>query len=79
MRATSDPSGPTSLRRNHRRGAAFTSSVAEEADAMQPVFEWATANHPEHSLTICTDSQSLIKAIERRSPGIKHLKSFLNA
>ncbi len=41
--------------------------------------EWATANHPEYSLTICIDSQSLLKAIERRSPVIHHLRSFLNA
>ncbi len=36
-------------------------------------------HHPEHSLTICTDSQSLLKAIERRSPVIHHLRSLLNA
>ncbi len=32
-----------------------------------------------HSLTICTDSQSLLKAIERRSPVTHHLRSLLNA
>ncbi len=41
--------------------------------------EWATANHPEYSLTICIDSQSQLKAIERRSPVTHHLRSFLNA
>ncbi len=79
MKATGDPSGPTSLCRNHLRGAVFTSSVAKEAATMQPALEWATANHPEHSLTVCTDSQSLIKATKRRSPVAHHQRSRLNA
>ncbi len=41
--------------------------------------EWATAYHPEHTLTICTDSQSLLKAIERQSPVTHHLSWILNA
>ncbi len=53
----------------------YTSSFAEEAAAIQ----LATANHPENSLTICTDSQSLLKTIERRSPVTHHLRSLLNA
>ncbi len=60
-----DPADPTILHQSHLRGEAFTSSFAEEAAAMQLALEWATANHPENSLTICTDSQSLLKAIER--------------
>ncbi len=79
MKEMGDPTGRTSLRRNHLRGAAFTSSFAEEAAAMQPALEWATDNHPEQLLTICTDSQSLIKATEHRSPVTSHLRSFLNA
>ncbi len=55
-----DPANPTILRRSHLRGAAFPSSFAEETAAMHLVLEWATANHPEHSLTICTDSQLLL-------------------
>ncbi len=56
----------------------FTSSFAEEAAVMQLALEWATTNHPEYSLTICTDSQSLLKAIGRRSPVTHHLISLLN-
>ncbi len=55
------------------------SSFAEEAAAIQLALEWATDNHPEHSLTICTGSQSLLKAIERRSQVTHHLRSLLNA
>ncbi len=74
-----DPAAPTILHQSHLRGAAITSSFAEEAAAMQAAMEWATTNHPEYSLTICTDSQSLLKAIERRSPVTHHLRSLLNA
>ncbi len=52
-----DPVDPNIVHRSHLRGAAFTSPFAEEAAAIQLALEWATANHPEHSLTICTDSQ----------------------
>ncbi len=46
-----DPAYPTILHWSHFRGVAFTSSLAEEAAAMQLALEWATANHLEHSLT----------------------------
>ncbi len=67
-----DPADPTILHWSHLRGAAFTSLFAKEAAAMQLALEWATANHPENSLTICTDSQSLRKAIERLPPVTHH-------
>ncbi len=75
-----DPDDPTIPHKSHLRGAAFTSSFAEEAAAVQVAMEWATTNHPEYSLTICTDGQSLLKAIEHRSLVITHhLRSLLNA
>ncbi len=74
-----DPTDPTILHQSHLRGAAFTSSFAEVAAAMQLALEWATTTHPEYSLTICTDSQSLLKAIERRSLVTHHLRSLLYA
>ncbi len=74
-----DPVDPTILNRSHLRDLAFTSSCAEEPAAKQTALEWAMANHSEHSLTICTDSQSLLKAIEHRSPVTHHLRSLLNA
>ncbi len=74
-----DPADPTILHQSHFRCAAFTSSFAEEAAAMQLELEWATANYPEYSLTIYTDSQSLFKAIERWSSVTHHLRSLLNA
>ncbi len=46
---------------------------------MQLALEWATTNHPEYLFTICTDSQSLLKAIEGRSPVTHHLRSLVNA
>ncbi len=52
----SDTPDPTILHKSLLRGASFTSSFAEEAAAMQLTLEWATANYPEYSLTICTDN-----------------------
>ncbi len=49
-----DPVDPTILDRSHLRGAAFTSSFAEEAAAMQLALEWASTNHPEHSQSVPT-------------------------
>ncbi len=46
---------------------------------MQLALEWATATHPEYSLTICTDSHSLLKAIKSRSPVTHYLRSLFNA
>ncbi len=43
-----DPAAPTILHQRYLRGAGFTSSFAEEADAMQLALEWATTNHPEN-------------------------------
>ncbi len=73
-----DLADPTIPHRSQRRGVAFTSSCAEEAAEIQFVMEWATASHPDHSLTICTDSQSLLRSIEFRSPVTHHLRSILN-
>ncbi len=58
-----DPADPTLLHQRHLGGAVFTSSFAEEAAAMQLTLEWDTTNHPEHSLTICTDSQSFSRQL----------------
>ncbi len=74
-----DPAYPTLLHQSHLRGASFTSSFAEEADATQLALEWATTNHSEYSFPNCIDCQSLLKAIERRSPVTHHLRSLLNA
>ncbi len=74
-----DQADPTILNQSHRHGVAFTSSFAEEAVAMQLALEWAIANHPENSLTICIDSQSLLKVIERRFAVTHYLGSLLGA
>ncbi len=73
------PCQPTIFYWSHLRGATFTSSFAEEAAAMRLALEWATTNHPKNSLTICTDSQTLLKAIERRSSVTHYLRLLLNA
>ncbi len=73
----SDPADPTVTLQNHRM-AEFIKSFVEDAAAMQIALELTTANHPDHSRTISTDSQSLLKAIERQSLVTHHLRSLLN-
>ncbi len=60
-------------------GGGSVSALRMRDLAEQLGLEWATTNHPEYSLTICTESQSLLKAIERRSPVTHHIRSLLNA
>ncbi len=59
------PADPTILHQSHLRGAAFTSLFGGETAAMQLALEWVTANHPEYSVTICTDCQPLQYFIKR--------------
>ncbi len=63
------------LGRSHLLGAVYTSSFAV---VMQQDLEWATADHPGRSLTICIESQSLLKAIEYRTSVTHHLRSVLD-
>ncbi len=51
-----DPADSTIVHRSRLRGAAFISSFAQEAAAMQLAFEWATPNHPKDSFAICTEN-----------------------
>ncbi len=46
-----DPGDPTIFNRSQLRGAALTSSFAEEATAMQLALEWAT-RQPPRALTL---------------------------
>ncbi len=68
-----DPANSTNLaRRSLRR-------LRLEAAVMQLALEWVIASHPDHSLTISTDSQVLLKAVKCRSPATSYLRSILNA
>ncbi len=62
-----DPADSTILHWSHLRCAAFTSSFAEEA---------VPSEQPPRALTICTDIQSLLKTIARRSPMTHHLRAL---
>ncbi len=58
-----DPTDPIILHLSHLRGVALTSLFAEESAAMQSTLEWATTSQPDYSLTICTESQSLLRQL----------------
>ncbi len=64
------PPGSPSLRGVHLVGCGRSSSHAT-------ALKWAIAKHPQ-TLPICTESQSLLQAIECRSSLTYHLKSLFN-
>ncbi len=56
-----DPANPTALLTKQQRRAASTSSYDEEKEAMRVALEWLLPSNA--VAAICTDSQSLLKAI----------------
>ncbi len=48
---------------SNSRGAELTSSYEEEKDALLLAFHWPMAKCPTESISICSDSQSLLIAI----------------
>ncbi len=71
-----DPANPTTLLTKQQRGAAFTSSYDEEKAAMRMALEWLLPSHA--AAAICTDSQSLLKAIQSGSADTTDLRRMLN-
>ncbi len=67
-----DPASPTTLLTKQQRRAAFTSSYDEEKAAMRMALEWLSLSHT--AAAICTDSQSLLKAIQRGSTDTTDLR-----
>jgi len=58
---------PTVLDTWKRRGSPLTSSFEEEMEAMSMAVQWIISNKPEGRVLICSDSQSLLKAIANES------------
>ncbi len=71
-----DPANSTTLLTKQQRGAAFTSSYDEEKAAMHMALEWLLPSHA--AATICTGSQSLLKAIQSGFADTTDLRRMLN-
>ncbi len=71
-----DPANPTNLLTKQRRGAAFTSSYDEEKAVMRMALEWLRPLHA--AVAICTDSQSLLRALQSGSADTTGLRRMLN-
>jgi len=68
MVITSGPAdSPTIVDVWKRRGSLLTFSFKEEKEAMSTALEWIISNELEGRILICSDSQSLLKAIENDS------------
>jgi len=58
---------PTVVDTLRHRGRTITSSYEEEKNAMLLALEWIAQNSPQGATVICSDSQSLLKAISNAS------------
>ncbi len=76
VKIESGPANPTTLLTNQQRIAAITSSYNEETAAMRKVLEGLLQSHA--AAAICTDRQSLLKAIQSKSADTSNLRSVLN-
>ncbi len=65
------PANPTTILTKQQRGAAITSSYDKEKAALRMALEWLSPSHA--AAAICTDSQSLLKAIQSGSADITDL------
>ncbi len=70
-----DPANPTTLLMKQKHRAAFTTSYDEEKAAMRMALEWLLPSH--EASAICTDSQSLLKAIQSGSADTTDLRRML--
>ncbi len=59
-----DPADPVTILTSTIRGAELTSSCEEEKASLSLAFDWARANCPTECISICSGSQSLLKAIQ---------------
>ncbi len=71
-----DPANPMTLLTKQLHGAAITSLYDEEKAAMRMALEWLLPSHT--AVAICTDSQSLLKAIQSGSTDTTDLRRMLN-
>ncbi len=69
-----DAANPKTHITKKQRGTAFASSYDEEKAAMRMALEWLSPSHA--ATVICTDSQSLLKAIQSGSADTVNLRSM---
>ncbi len=59
-----DPTDPVVIHTPKARGSELTSFYEEEKAALLLALDWARANCPTERIAICSDSQSLLKAVQ---------------
>ena len=78
MVITSGPAhSPTVIDIWKRRGSTLTSSFEEEKEAMAMAVQWIISSEPEGRVLICSDSQSLLKAIANKSEDTYEVRAKL--
>ncbi len=75
---TGDPADPVITHTSKARGAELTSSYEEEKAALLLALDWAKANCPTERISICFDSQSLLKAIQSGAHDTQSIRQRLD-
>ncbi len=76
--AVGDPAEPVIIYTSKARGAELTSSSEEEKDALLLAFHWAMAKCLTERISICSDSQSLLKAIHSGAHDTQFIRQRLD-
>ncbi len=75
---TGDPADPVIIHTSKPRGAELTSSYEEEKAARLLVLDWARANCPTEHISICRDSQYLLKAVHSGAHDTQSIRQRLD-
>ncbi len=73
-----DLANPLIIHMSKARGAELTSSYEEEKAALLLALDWARANCPTERISICSDSQSLLKAIQSCAQDTQSIRQRLD-
>ena len=74
-----DPANPQVIEELLLKGAALTSSYEEELRAMEGAAMWLLKHDIQTDTLICTDSQSLVRAMDGGSPDTAHVREIFAA
>ncbi len=75
---TGDPADPVITHTSKARGAELTSSYEEEIAALILALDWARANCPTERISICSDSQSILKATQSGAHDTQSIRQRLD-
>ena len=77
--ASGDPENPTVQRKILLNGVPLTSSYEEELTSMEGTAVWLTEQLEQRNILVCSDIQSLLRAIDSGSSDTASIREMLSA